>query len=209
MRTVSEDVQDGRLLRGLRSRRTIVRHAVDTASLEGLDGLSFGRLATDLNVGKSSVQTLFATKEKLQLAVIEAAREAFEEAVIRPALARPRGAERLRALVEHWLAYAEQPLFPGGCFWAANLPEFDSRPGPVRDMLAGQQRAWRDRIAAELRHAVDDAGTSADLDADLTAFQIDAVLTAANTAMRLGDDTAAAKVRRVVDSLLAPLAAPG
>nr|WP_234322947.1 TetR/AcrR family transcriptional regulator [Streptomyces sp. NRRL S-350] len=205
---MSEDVRDGRLLRGLRSRRTIVRHAVDTASLEGLDGLSFGRLATDLDVGKSSIQTLFATKEKLQLAVIEAAREAFEEAVVRPALAEPRGAERLRALVERWLAYAEQPLFPGGCFWAANLPEFDSRPGPVRDMLAGQQRAWRERIAAELRHS-HGAGTTAGLDADLTAFQIDAVLTAANTAMRLGDDAAAAKVRRVLDSLLAPASGGG
>src|SRR5258706_7869498 len=33
-------VSDQRLLRGARSRRTIVRHAVDVASLEGLNGLS-------------------------------------------------------------------------------------------------------------------------------------------------------------------------
>ncbi|GAA1933768.1 TetR/AcrR family transcriptional regulator [Kitasatospora viridis] len=200
---MSEVVHDGRLLRGARSRRTIVRHAVDTASLEGLTGLSFGRLATDLNVSKSTVQTLFATKEKLQLAVVEAAREAFEEAVVRPALVRPPGVARVRALGHQWIAYAEQPLFAGGCFWAANLPEFDSRPGPVRDVLAGQQRAWRELIAAELRQAVA-AREIAALDPELAAFQLDAVLNATNTALRLGDDTAVAMVHRVVDGLLAP-----
>ncbi|MGW0321040.1 TetR family transcriptional regulator C-terminal domain-containing protein [Streptomyces flavidovirens] len=29
--------------------------------------------------------------------------------------------------------HAETPLFTGGCFWAANLADFDSRPGQVRD----------------------------------------------------------------------------
>jgi AcrR family transcriptional regulator len=203
MRPVSEVAQDGRLLRGAQSRRTIVRHAVDVASLHGLDGLSFGRLATDLGVSKSGIQTLFGTKENLQAAVVEAAREAFEQAVIRPALAQPPGAARLRALVDHWITYAKQPLFPGGCFWAANLPIFDSQPGPVRDTLARQQRAWRGQIADELRHATD-TGEIAAVDADLVAFQIDAVLTATNTALRLGDDSAVDTARHAINGFLAP-----
>lgn len=200
---MSEVVQDRRLLRGARSRQAIVRHAVDVASLEGLDGLSFGRLATDLGVSKGGIQTLFGTKENLQVAVVEAAGEVFEEAVIRPAQARPHGAPRLRALVDRWVAYAEKPLFPGGCFWAANLPVFDSQPGPVRDALARQQRAWRGLIAGELRHAAN-TGKIAVLDADLVAFQIDAVLTATNTALRLGQDNAMDIARRVINGFLAP-----
>jgi AcrR family transcriptional regulator len=200
---VSEVAHDRRLLRGARSRRTIVRHAVDVASLDGLDGLSFGRLATDLGVSKGGIQTLFGTKENLQVAVAEAAREAFEEAVIRPARAQPPGAARLCALVDRWIAYAEEPLFPGGCFWAANLPVFDSKPGPVRDTLARQQQAWRGLIAAELRHAAG-TGEIAALDADLAAFQIDAVLTAANTALRLADDSTVDTARRIINGLLAP-----
>jgi hypothetical protein len=78
------------------------------------------------------------------------------------------------------------------------MPVFDSRPGPVRDVLAGQQREWRALIAAELRRAADP-----DPDADLAAFQIDAVLTATNTALRLGDDGAVARARRAVDRILA------
>jgi AcrR family transcriptional regulator len=193
---------DRRLLRGAQSRRTIVRHGVDVASLEGLDGLSFGRLATDLGVSKSGIQTLFGTKEKLQIAVVEAAREAFEETVIGPALAQPPGAARLHVLVDRWIAYAEEPLFAGGCLWAANLPVFDSQPGPVRDALARQQRAWRGLIADELRNAAG-IGQIAALDANLVAFQIDAVLSATNTALRLGDDSAVDTTRRVINGLVA------
>jgi AcrR family transcriptional regulator len=196
-------VSDQRLQRGARSRRTIVRHAVDVASLEGLNGLSLGRLATDLGISKSGVQTLFGAKENLQVAVAESARDAFNDAVIRPALAAPRGTARLRALIERWIEYAEAPLFPGGCFWAANLADFDSRPGQVRDTLIRHQRDWRDLITAELRHAAD-TGEIADLDADLAAFQIDAMLIAANTALRFGDAAAVDKVRRVVEGFLAP-----
>jgi AcrR family transcriptional regulator len=200
---MSDVTHDRRRLRGAQSRRTIIRHAVDVASLDGLDGLSFGRLAADLGVSKGGIQTLFGTKENLQVAAAEAARGAFEEAVVRPALEQPPGVARLRVLVDRWIAYAEEPLFPGGCFWAANLPVFDSQPGPVRDTLARQQRAWRGLIAAELGRAAD-TGEVAASDADLAAFQIDAVLTATNTALRLGDDSAADTARRIISGFLAP-----
>lgn len=194
---------DRRVLRGARSRRTIVRRAVDVASLEGLDGLSIGRLATDLGISKSGVQTLFGTKENLQVAAVDCAREVFEDAVVRPARAEPRGAARVRALVERWIEYASAPLFPGGCFWAANLAGFDSRPGPVRDALFQCQYGWRGLIAAELHHAVV-TQEIAPLDADLAAFQLDAVLIAANTALRLGDEEVVDKVRLVAEGFLVP-----
>lgn len=203
MDAMSEDLPaDGRLQRGARARRTITRHAVDVASLEGLNGLSLGRLATDLRLSKSGIQTLFRTKENLHLATVDAARELFVDAVVRPAQDAAPGAARLRALVANWIDYAEKPLFAGGCFWAANLPDFDSRPGPVRDALARQHRDWLSLLAAEYRRAAT-AGEIAPLDADLAAFQTDAVLTAANTALRLDDPGATGKARRAIDGLLA------
>jgi AcrR family transcriptional regulator len=179
----------------------ITRHAVDVASVEGLSGLSFGRLAADLGLSKGGVATLFPSKEQLQLATAETAREVFLEAVVQPASAAPPGAARLRALIERWIAYAEAPLLPGGCFWAANVPEFDSRPGPVRDALARQRRTWLTLLAEQLSQAIA-AGEIADLDTELTAFQIDALLNAGNIAMRLGEQGVADRVRRVIDGLL-------
>lgn len=196
-------VTDRRLLRGARARRTIARHAVDVASLEGLSGLSFGRLAADLGLSKAGIQTLFRTKENLQLATVDSAGEQFADAVVRPVQAVPAGASRLRSLIEHWIVYAETPLFAGGCFWAANLATFDSRPGLVHDALFRQHHDWLSLIAGELRHAAD-AGEIADLDVDLAAFQIDAVLMAANTAMRLDDQGAVIKINCLISGKLPP-----
>ncbi|HEX6361006.1 TetR family transcriptional regulator C-terminal domain-containing protein [Actinophytocola sp.] len=194
---------DGRLLRGARSRQTILKHAVDLASHDGLFGLSFGRLASDLEVGKSSVQTLFGSKQKLLLETIETAAAAFQDAVVKPALQAPRGLTRLRAMIDAWIVYAEEPLFYGGCFWAANLADFDDRPGPVHDALFRHRRAWRDGLTAEVRHAID-SGDLTDRDPDLTSFQLEAVLLATNTALRLGEKGAVWRARYAIDALLKP-----
>jgi AcrR family transcriptional regulator len=194
-------ISDGRLLRGTRTRQTIARHAVDVASREGLGGLTIGRLAGDLGVSKSGVQTLFGTKEQLQLTTIETALAAFQDAVVRPAAAAAPGLARLRALIEHWITYAEAPLFPGGCFWTANLADFDSRPGPLRDELRKQHASWLALLADQVRRAVA-VGELTGLDPADTAFQLDATLTATNIALRLGETHAVDRARRAIDAVL-------
>lgn len=195
------EVTDKRLLRGARTRELVLRRAVDVASLDGLEEVSFGRLAADVGMSKAGIQTLFRSKEVLQLATADHARQMFVDAVVRPARKAPHGARRLRSLIEHWLAYADTPLFEGGCFRVANIAYFDSKPGPVREALLGQQREWLATLEREFRHAVE-AHEIADIDPALAAFQVDAVLCAANTALRLDDKSAVDKVRRTVDHLL-------
>ncbi|HVV11677.1 TetR/AcrR family transcriptional regulator [Amycolatopsis sp.] len=195
------EISDRRRLRGARSRQAITRRAVDIASVDGLDGLSFGRLADDLSISKAGIQTLFRTKKELQIATVETARAAFIDAVARPAQQAQAGLARVRALLGNWFAYAEQPLFPGGCFWSATLPEFDSHPGEVRDALTQQRREWLAVIAAELDQAVDN-GEIAPLDTELAAFEIQAVLDSTNLALRLGDTGGVKRAWRIIDKLL-------
>ncbi|WP_280235867.1 TetR family transcriptional regulator C-terminal domain-containing protein [Nocardia cyriacigeorgica] len=187
----------------MRSRQIITRRAVDIASLEGLGRLSFGRLADDLDISKAGIQTLFRTKQNLQLSTVETAREVFIDAVIRPAQQAPEGVARLHALLEHWIAYAAQPLFLGGCFWNANLPEFDSHPGPIRDALVHHRRVWLDTLAGQLEHAAAEHPLPA-TPIDLTVFQLDAALNATNTALRLGESDSVEKLRRVIEVLVPP-----
>lgn len=189
-------IADGRLRRGARSRRAIARRAADVASEEGLTGLSIGRVARDLSLSKSNIQTLFATKQDLQLAAIESARGAYLRAVVEPAMTAEAGEPRLRALIERWLEYAQAPVFPGGCFWSANLPEFDGRPGPVRDALFGQHDAWLQLLADQVRVM------GRRLEPDLTAFTLAAVLSATNTRLRGGDPSALDTARRACDAVL-------
>jgi len=198
------EITDKRLLRGARTRQIVLCQAVDIASLDGLEAVSFGRLATATGISKAGVQTLFRTKEALQLTAVGYARELFTEAVVAPARLVAHGVARLRALIENWIVYVERPLFAGGCFWVANLADYDSRPGPIRDALKHQQQEWTTLLAAELRHAVT-AKEIRELDVELAAFQIDAVLRATNTALRMGDDDAVVRAHRIVDGILVPL----
>ncbi|WP_067563257.1 TetR/AcrR family transcriptional regulator [Nocardia acidivorans] len=196
-----QQISDQRLLKGARARATIARHAADVASVEGLTGLSLGRLASDLGVSKSGVATLFGTKENLQLAAVESAREVFIDHVVRPALPEPKGMPRLRAFLDNWFAYIGAPVLPGGCFRVAGLPEFDSRPGPVRDALVADHEDWLALLEKEIGRA-QEQGYAAGADAHALAFQLDALVSAANTATRLGDESAIPTARSLIDLLL-------
>ncbi|WP_069164371.1 TetR/AcrR family transcriptional regulator [Nocardia altamirensis] len=192
---------DQRLAKGARSRASIARHAADVASVEGLTGVSIGRLATDLGLSKSGIATLFGSKEMLQLAAVKAANEVFMDEVITPALSEPSGMPRLRALVERWFAQVAAPAFPGGCFRVATLAEFDSRPGPVRDAIAEGNRDFLAFLSNEIRLA-QDQGHLTDRNADVVAFELDAVLGAAHSAHQMGNEWGVATARSIVDNLM-------
>src|ERR1700733_12063338 len=102
--------------RGVKTRESILRKAVSIASVEGLEGLTIGKLATELGISKSGLFAHFGSKEELQLAVVETARTIFVERVIKPAL-QERGLQRLRLLYQNWIAYSDSKVFPGGCFF--------------------------------------------------------------------------------------------
>lgn len=172
---------DGRRVRGDASRRLVLDRAVDLASVGGLDGLSIGRLAEAAHVSKSGVATLFGTKERLQLAAVEAARLRFVAAVVEPARVQPRGIRRIVALLDGWIAYSRDRIFTGGCFFAATAAEFDAKPGPVRDALAAALDDWSGYVAASFAYAVAQGEVDAAEAPEQFAFEATALLDAANT----------------------------
>lgn len=188
---------DGRRARGDRTRDRVVRRAAEIASIEGLESLSLGQLSTDLGLSKSGVAAAFGTKQELQLATVAAAREIFVEHVVVPALAEPEGLPRLRAAIDAWLRYVHDGVFPGGCFMVAVMPEFDSRSGPVRDALAAARDEWLTFLAEQVKLARDD-GASISLVPEDAAFEIDAVLAAANLSRNLSDDASALERARTI-----------
>ncbi|HWS54450.1 MAG TPA: TetR/AcrR family transcriptional regulator [Pyrinomonadaceae bacterium] len=173
---------------GARTRQAILEVAVDLASAEGLEGLTIGRLAAALSMSKSGLFAHFGSKEELQLATVEAAREVFIREVARPAFEAERGLARLWRLCDVWLAYVEGEVFRGGCFFSAAAAEFDGRPGPVRDRVAEIMREWM----AGLRRAVAEAQEAGQFDAAADpaqlAFELNALGMGANWAFQLYGD---------------------
>src|SRR5246500_1242113 len=136
--------------RASKTRQEILRTSMDIASAEGLEGLSIGRLATELQMSKTGIFAHFGSKQQLQLATVDAAKQVFLEQVVQPSLTRSRGMPRLRAMLENWIGYVERIVFRGGCFFAAASAEFDSRPGSVRDEIASLTKAWLIALQEEI-----------------------------------------------------------
>jgi AcrR family transcriptional regulator len=194
---------------GDRTRRAILARAVDLASAEGLEGLTIGRLASELSLSKSGLIGHFGSKEELQLATIDAAREIFFQRAVAPALAEPEGLPRLRALCDHWLSYAHAETFRGGCFFSAASSEFDGRPGPVRDRIATVLREWLDGLEAAIADAQRLHHLRADVDAKQLAFELHALEMAANWAFQLfGDREAPERARRGIIARIEAAATP-
>jgi AcrR family transcriptional regulator len=190
---------------GERSRRRILEQAARLATVEGLEGLSIGRLAEATGMPKSSVYVLFGSKEELQLATIEAAQASFIDEVVTPALAAGRpGRERLGALCEGFLGYVQRRVFPGGCFFVATAAELGARPGRVHDLVATYQREWRDLLERAAREASQAGELADDSDPAQLAFELTTLLAGTNIVTVLHDDDAAiGHARRAVAARLA------
>jgi len=175
-------------MKGERTKQSILERAVDLASLEGLEGLTIGRLAEELGMSKSGLFAHFGSKEELQLATIEAARERFVESVFRPSLKAERGYPRLMAICRAWLTYVRHGVFPGGCFFAAASFEFDGRPGAVRDAIAAIMDGWIESIEKAVALAQEEGHIDPDIEPEQLAFEINALFFGANFSYQLRDD---------------------
>ncbi|WP_427895386.1 TetR/AcrR family transcriptional regulator [Kribbella sp. GL6] len=199
---------DGRLARGDQTRRAVLRRAVDIASVDGLEGLSIGRLATELGISKSGLFAHFGSKEELQLATVRAARRIYADNVVIPAYEIEPGLGRVWALSRHWLDYSQSRVFPGGCFFQKVSHEYSARGGAVHAYLAEVHSEWMGLIETAITEAVDRGELTAD-PAQL-AFDLNAYYEAANLASILhNDETGYHRARRAVQERLAAAVTPG
>ncbi|MEX0167730.1 TetR/AcrR family transcriptional regulator [Streptomyces sp. LMG1-1-1.1] len=194
---------DGRVERGNQTRRLVLGRTMDIASVEGLEGLSLGRLATELQLSKSGVFALFGSKEELQLATIRAAVAVFADRVVAPLADVPPGAPRVRDLCRNWLAYSSERVFAGGCFFYAVSAEFDARTGPVHDAVARTRLDWSAYVERSLTEARAAGDFAADLDVEQLAFEVIALMEAANAqSVLFGETSAYARADRGITARL-------
>jgi AcrR family transcriptional regulator len=185
------------------TRQAILERATGLASEVGLEGLTIGALAAELKLSKSGLFAHFHSKEALELQVLDHGAAVFVERVVRPSLAEPRGARRMRALFEHWLEWSQSSPLPGGCLFVQAAAELDDRPGPVRDRLVQYQRQWLGVIATSLELGIAAGAFHNTVDPEQFAHDVYGVMLAYHHASRLlRDPRAEARARRGFDALL-------
>jgi len=165
---------------GERTHAAILDAAMAIASVEGLGSLTIGRLARELDISKSGVFAHFRSKQRLQQETVAAAGEVFEREVLAPGMQAPAGLGRVEGLCEAYLSYVDRGVFPGGCFFAQLIAEFDATDGPLHEAAAEGQSDWAGLLQTEIETAQSQGEIDAEVDADQLAFELDALLEMAN-----------------------------
>jgi AcrR family transcriptional regulator len=187
--------------KGDETRERILDRAIALAAVVGLEGLSIGELARETGMSKSGLFAHFASKEELQLKILETAVERFVRDVFEPTLRATRGEGRVRALFERWLAWERGRV--GGCPFVEASYELDDRPGPVRDALAAAQGQWVDGVAKAVQIAIDEGHFSPELDPRQFAFEMYGIFLAYHLYHRLLDaEDAADRARAAFERLI-------
>jgi len=163
--------------KGQQTKAAIVDAALGLATQIGLEGLSIGALAEVMRMSKSGVFAHFGSREELQISVIREYHVRFEEEVFFPALQQPRGLPRLRALFNNWMNRTSVEI-DSGCLYISGAVEFDDRPGPVRDALAGSVRTWLAAMYRAVVQAKEAGHLRPDADEHQMAFEIHGLILA-------------------------------
>ncbi len=163
--------------KGQQTKAAIIEAALGLATQLGLEGLSIGALADIMHMSKSGVFAHFGSREELQISVVREYHHRFEQEVFYPALRAPRGLPRLRQLFENWVRRTSVEI-DSGCIYISGAVEFDDRPGPVRDALAGSVQVWMQALRRAVAQAREEGHLHADVDAAQLAFEIHGLILA-------------------------------
>jgi AcrR family transcriptional regulator len=175
---------------GQRTRSAILQAAVSLATVDGLEGLTIGHLATALGMSKSGLYAHFGSKQELQLATVEEAGRNFAAEVVQPALDAPAGLAQLTALCDAFFDHLRRRTFPGGCFFAAAALEMGTRPGPVKEQIVAFQKGLVALIKGFAVTAMDKGELAATESPDQLAFELNGIILAADASFVLHDDPA-------------------
>lgn len=196
VQTAGSDSDNPAMLKGQQTKATIVEAAMGLATHLGLEGLSIGVVAEVAQMSKSGVFAHFGSREELQISVIREYFKQFEHAVFYPALAVPRGLPRVRVLFENWMRLVAGEV-QAGCIFISGAAEFDDRPGPVRDALAGSVKTWLAAVHRAVMQAKEEGHLRADADEQQMAFELHGLILALHYEARFLENPSSSERARI------------
>ena len=185
------------------TRVTLLHHGLRALSLDGLSGVTLGRLAEASSLSKSGLFAHFRSKEQLELALLDEAARLARALVVEPAMQAPDGLPRLRAVVERWLGWAPRAGLPGGCPVAAALFELDDSEGRVREHVTALEREWRGLLRSLVASAVAQGHLDPETEVEQFVWELCGIYLGHHASARfLRDPAADARAHRAFNALL-------
>ena len=179
--------------KGEATRERILDRAFLIAGRDGLQGLTIGALAEELDLSKSGLFSHFGSKEELQVAVLDVASSRFTERVLLPAFKAPRGLPRLERIFEQWIEWMTDTRMPGGCIFQQANAELDDRQGRPHDVLLESQKNLVEALTKTVQLAITEGHLAKSTDARQVAYEFEGIMMVMNLYLRMLKD------RRAVD----------
>lgn len=186
---------------GDRSRRAIVERGLALTAQGGRHRASIGALAQTLGMSKSAVHAHFGSKGALDAALVEAAAERFDQAVLRPAGAAPPGLARLAALCEAFVQYVAAPAGPP--LTPAHRAFGRGMGVAAESRLRTWAETWRQALESAAAQAVVQGELAATADPAQVAFELGVLLDGAGRRLDIAaPEDVVRRVRTAVDRTL-------
>ncbi|TDK66680.1 TetR/AcrR family transcriptional regulator [Sapientia aquatica] len=157
--------------KGELTRSAILEAALAVASRDGLEGLTIGLLADQMQMSKSGVFAHFGSREDLQLEVIKLYHANFEQEVFYPSLKLKRGLPRLESMFSRWVKRVSVEI-ASGCIYISGAVEYDDRPGELREQLSSMVTTWQHALRRAAVQAIECGDLKADTDPDQLVFEM-------------------------------------
>lgn len=181
-------------------------HILDTAlglaRTIGFESISIGELAKKVGMSKSGLFAHFKSKETLQVMIMDHASMNFTKKVIMPAIKKPRGVVRLKAILDNWLKWSLKDQ-DGSCPLIAAAVEFDARPGVVKDRVKEHIGALHLTLSRACELAVEEGEFRADTDCDQVAQEIFSFILAYHLYIKtLNDKKSEKRFKKSIEELI-------
>lgn len=156
------------------TRISILSAGLEMASQYGLEDVTIGGLAKEMNMSKSGIFGHFQSKENLQILILNYAVEQFTQSVVLPTLKVRGGIPRIKTMVNRWINWGNG--LGGGCIFVSTSNEFSERSGPVRDALVTSQLSWLESLGRLAESAIKAGDFRSDIDPQQFAFELYSLL---------------------------------
>jgi AcrR family transcriptional regulator len=190
-----------KLSKGEETRAVILKAALEQASVSGFEWLTIGSLAAETGLSKSGLFAHFGSKEELQIATLDEAMRRFNELVVIPIMAVPRGLKRLTALLEYTMTWTERCELKA-CPLMMAIHEFDDKKGPVRDAVVEHMQRTNEGLLKSIDAAITNGELAADADAEQISFELFGIISSCYRSHHLfHDKNAKVRARRAFERL--------
>jgi AcrR family transcriptional regulator len=181
--------EDGRRRRGAISREIALAAATRIAEAEGLEALSFGRVAAEAGMAKSSLQVLFVDREQLQLQTLASSVSAFAARVTQRLAESDIGADTpLFRLCEAWFDVVSNPDCDSGCLLTSAISDYRGRQGVIPNALRQGQQLWTEALRQAADAGIKSGELAPSTDIDQLIFELQAFQGSANIAASARDE---------------------